>query len=251
MEDSGKLFVFGDGQLLVRAGGLEPAGAEALAALQKTRATLDDFSVRPQGVQAVGVAGAAEDPPAGCAWARLRTLLGADVPHAATACRALGLLNWRAAHRFCGACGGALADHAVETARTCAACGRTEYPNLAPAVIVRVEKEGKILLARHVQRIPDLWTCLAGYVELGESLEDCVRREVQEEAGIDVGDVRYVASQHWPYPNQLMVGFTAQWQAGELKLQPEELSEARWFDPADLPKIPPRGSMAWRLICGG
>ena len=66
-----------------------------------------------------------------------------------------------------------------------------------------------------------------------------------------MGDVRYVASQHWPYPNQLMVGFTAQWQAGELKLQPEELSEARWFDPADLPKIPPRGSMAYRLICGG
>ena len=116
---------------------------------------------------------------------------------------------------------------------------------------MRVEKEGKILLAQHVQRIPDLWTCLAGYVELGESLEDCVRREVKEEAGIDVGDVRYVASQHWPYPNQLMVGFSAQWKAGELRLQPEELSAARWFDPADLPKIPPRGSMAYRLICGG
>lgn len=251
MEGPERIFVFGDGQLLVRAGGLEPAGADALAALQKTRATLDDFAVRPQGVRAVGVAGAAEDPPAGCEWVRLRTLLGADAPHAAAACRALGLLNWRAAHRFCGACGGALADHAVETARTCGACGCTEYPSLAPAVIVRVEKEGKILLARHVQRIPDLWTCLAGYVELGESLEDCVRREVKEETGIEVGDVRYVASQHWPYPNQMMVGFAAQWQAGELTLQPEELSEARWFDPAALPKIPPRGSMAWLLICGG
>ena len=251
MDPAAPTYVFGDGQLLVRAGGLEPAGADALAELQKTRATLDDFVVRPQGVRAVGVAGAADEPPPGCAWTRLRTLLGADAPHAAAACRALGLLNWRAAHRFCGACGGPLAEHPTETARTCAACGRLEYPSLAPAVIVRVEKAGKILLARHVQRIPDLWTCLAGYVELGESLEDCVRREVQEEAGIDVDDVRYVGSQHWPYPNQMMVGFTAQWQAGELRLQPEELAEARWFDPADLPAIPPRGSMAWRLIRGG
>jgi NAD+ diphosphatase len=251
MEPAGSTFVFCDSLLLVQAGGLEPAGTAALAELEKTRATLDDFVVRPQGCRAVGVAGAAEYPPAGCEWIRLRTLLGAESPHAATACRALGLLNWRAAHRFCGACGGALADHAVETARTCAACGRTEYPSLAPAVIVRVEKAGKILLAQHVQRIPDLWTCLAGYVELGESLEDCVRREVQEEVGIEVDAVRYVGSQHWPYPNQLMVGFTAQWKAGELKLQAEELSAARWFDPAEVPKIPPPGSMAYRLIRGG
>lgn len=251
MEPADAMFVFCDGLLLVRAGGLEPAGMDALAELQRTRATLDDFVVRPQGVRAVGVAGAAEDPPAGCAWTRLRTLLGADAPPAATACRALGLLNWRAAHRFCGACGGPLAEHATETARTCGACGRIEYPSLAPAAIVRVEKAGKILLARHVQRIPDLWTCLAGYVELGESLEDCVRREVREEAGLEVDDVRYVGSQHWPYPNQMMVGFVAQWKAGELKLQPEELAEARWFDPADLPQIPPAGSMAFRLIRGG
>ena len=251
MAPAGSTFVFCDSLLLVQAGGLEPAGADALAELQKTRATLDDFAVRPQGCRAVGLAGAADAAPPGCEWARIRALVGAEAPHAATACRALGLLNWRAAHRFCGACGGPLAEHPAETARSCAACGRTEYPSLAPAVIVRVEKAGQILLAQHVQRIPDLWTCLAGYVEVGESLEDCVRREVQEEAGLVVGDVRYVASQHWPYPNQLMVGFTAQWQAGELKLQPEELSAARWFDPADVPKIPPPGSMAYRLIRGG
>jgi NAD+ diphosphatase len=115
---------------------------------------------------------------------------------------------------------------------------------------VRVEKDGKILLARHVQRIPDIYTCLAGYVELGESLEECVQREVREEAGLEVADVRYVGSQHWPYPNQLMLGFAARWKSGELKLQPEELADARWFDPADLPHIPPPGSMAHRLIRG-
>ena len=250
MEPAGATYVFCDSLLLVKAGGLEPAGAEALAELAAARPVLDDFAVRPQGYRAVGLAGAAEGAPKGCEWARVRALVGAESPHAAAACRALGMLNWRAAHRFCGACGGALEEHPTEVARTCAACGRTEYPSLAPAVIVRVEKAGQILLAQHVQRIPDLWACLAGYVELGESLEDCVRREVKEEAGIDVDDVRYVGSQHWPYPNQLMVGFTAQWKAGELKLQAEELSAARWFDPDDLPKIPPPGSMAWRLIRG-
>ena len=116
---------------------------------------------------------------------------------------------------------------------------------MAPAVIVRVEKDGKILLAHHVQRIPHLWTCLAGYVELGESLEDCVRREVREEAGIEVGEVRYAVSQYWPYPNQMMVGFVAQWQAGELKLQASELTDARWFHPSELPDTPPKGTMAW------
>ena len=250
MVPAGTIFIFGDGQLLVKAGGLEPAGAETLPALKPTREVLDEFTVRPQGWRAIGVSGAAEAAPAGCEWARLRTLLGAEAPHAGAACRALGMLNWRAAHRFCGKCGGPLEEHPTEVAGRCAGCGHVEYPSLSPAVIVRVEKEGKILLAQHVQRIPDIWTCLAGYVELGESLEDCVRREVREEAGIEVGAVRYVGSQHWPYPNQLMVGFRAQWQSGELKLQPEELSAAGWFAPDALPKIPPKGSMAWRLICG-
>ena len=250
MDPAGTTFVFCDSLLLVKAGGLEPAGAVALAELQKSRATLDDFTVRPQGCRAVGLSGAATDAPANCEWARLRTLLGAESPAAVTASRALGMLNWRAAHRFCGACGGPLEEHPTEVARTCAACGRVEYPTLAAAIIVRIEKDGKILLARHAQRIPDLWTCLAGYVELGESPEDCVRREVKEEAGLEVADVRYAGSQFWPFPNQLMLGFKAAWKAGDLRLQPEELAEARWFDPADLPAIPPKGAMAYRLIHG-
>lgn len=250
MSEKERKFIFCDSQLLVRAGSLEPAGGEAMPELLKTREAKDSFTVQPQGFAATEVSGEADDPPPGFEWVRVRALVGAESPHAAAASRALGLLNWHAAHGFCGTCGGPMEEHATDMARKCAACGHMEYPSLAPAVIVRVEKEGKILLARHVQRIPDLWTCLAGYVELGESLEDCVRREVKEEVGIEVDTVCYAGSQHWPYPNQLMVGFTAQWKAGELKLQPEELSEARWFDVADLPKIPPKGSMAYRLICG-
>ena len=247
----GRDYIFCDGQLLVRADGLEPAGAaEAMPELLKTRTAQDSFTVRPQGFVATDVSGAAENPPPGFEWVRVRQLIAAGSPDAAGACRALGLLNWRAKHRFCGACGAPLGEHPTEVAHRCAACGHVDYPSVYPAVIVRVEKDGKILLARHVQRIQEIFTCLAGYVEVGESLEDAVRREVREEVGIEVSDVRYVGSQHWPYPNQLMLAFTAKWAAGDLCLQADELLEARWFDPADLPNIPPEGSVAYRLIRG-
>ena len=244
-------YIFCDGQLLVRTGGLEPAAAaEAMPELAKTREAKDSFTVRPQGFFAAEMSGAAENPPPGFEWARVRRLIAAGAPEAPAACRALGLLNWRRTHRFCGVCGAPLGEHPQEVAHQCAACGHLEYPSLSAAVIVRVEKDGKILLARHVQRIQEIFTCLAGYVEVGESLEDCVRREVREEVGIEVTDVRYAGSQHWPYPNQLMLAFRAKWKSGELRLQAEELSEARWFDPSDLPNIPPEGSVAYRLIRG-
>ena len=250
MSGEGRELVFCDGQLLVREGSLEPAAAEVASELLKTREVLDSFTVRPQGFVAAAVSGAAEAPPPGCRWVHLRALIGAESPHASDACRGLGLLNWRAKHRFCGACGRPMEEHPAEGARRCGACGHVDYPSVYPAVIVRVEKEGKILLARHAQRIQHLFTCLAGYVEVGESLEECVRREIREEAGIEVEDVRYAGSQHWPYPNQLMLAFKARWKSGELRLQAEELLEARWFDPADLPAIPPEGSVAYRLIRG-
>jgi len=251
MDFSGQAYIFCDGLLLVHEKSGEPASAAvAMPVLLKTREVLDSFTVRPQGTVATRVSGAAENPPPGFAWMRVRWLIGEGFPWAAAACRSLGMLNWRRTHRFCGACGAPLGEHPQEIAHTCAGCGHLEYPSLSAAVIVRVEKDGKILLARHVQRIQEIFTCLAGYVEVGESLEDCVHREVREEAGIEVSDVRYVGSQHWPYPNQLMLAFTAQWKSGELRLQADELSEARWFDPADLPNIPPKGSVAYRLIHG-
>jgi NAD+ diphosphatase len=251
MNGAGRDFIFCDGQLLVRPGELQPAtAAEALPELLKTRAAKDSFTVRPQGFVATEVSGAADNPPPGLEWVRVRALIAVDSPFAAGACRSLGLLNWRRTHRFCGACGAPLGEHPQEVAHKCDACGHLEYPSLSAAVIVRVEKDGKILLARHVQRIQEIFTCLAGYVEVGESLEECVHREVREEVGIEVTDVRYVGSQHWPYPNQLMLAFRAQWKSGDLRLQADELSEARWFDPADLPNIPPAGSVAYRLIRG-
>ena len=251
MTAGGREYIFCDGQLLVRVDGLEPAPASAvLPELLKTRTAQDSFTVRPQGFVATDVSGAAENPPSGFEWVRVRRLIAAGSPDAAAACRALGLLNWRAKHRFCGVCGAPQAEHPTEVAQRCSTCGHVDYPSVYPAVIVRVEKDGKILLARHVQRSQEFFTCLAGYVEVGESLEDAVHREVREEVGIEVSDVRYVGSQHWPHPNQLMLAFAAKWTAGELRLQADELAEARWFDPADLPNIPPEGSVAYRLIRG-
>ena len=134
-------FIFCDGHLLVRAGELEPAGAATLAELRRTRAVLDEFTVRPRGDLAVAVSGAAETPPPGCEWVRLRALIGAEAPRAGPACRALGMVNWRATHRFCGRCGGPLAEHPADAAGTCAACGQVEYPSLAPAVIETLLRE--------------------------------------------------------------------------------------------------------------
>ncbi len=249
--DSPETYLFCDGHLLVRAGGREPAPAPAaLSGLAGSRNVLDSFEVKPQGCMAMALSGETDHAPEGFEWVRIRALFAEESPHAATACRALGLLNWRAAHRFCGVCGQPLGEHPVEMARTCTACGHTEYPAISPAVIVRVEKAGKILLARHAQRSQAFFTCIAGYVESGESAEDCVRREVREEVGIEVEEIRYAGSQPWPFPNQLMLAFKARWKSGEIVLQAEEISEAAWFDPADLPHMPPPGSVAYRLITG-
>lgn len=238
--------VFSDGLLLVHQGTLEPAGRDVIAGQD----IQDSFVVNPQGFQAVALAGSMAQAPEGYEWVRVRQLMAEESPLAAAACRALGLLNWRGAHSYCGACGKLLKNSPGDIARLCEECGQVEYPAISPAVIVRVEKEGKILLARHVQRSQDFYTCLAGYIETGETAEQAVRREVREETGIEVTDVCYAGSQPWPYPNQLMLAFRAQWASGDLRLQATEIAEAHWFDPADLPAIPPPGSVAYRLIHG-
>ena len=187
-------------------------------------------------------------------WIKLRTLLASeelplsDIARSAT--RALGLLNWHTSHRFCSRCGGSYVDHTKEIARVCAACSSTVYPRLSPAIIVLVKKEGKILLARHAGRNIDVFSCIAGYVEHGESLEECVVREVAEETGIQVGNVRYAGSQSWPYPDQYMIAFYADWKSGEICIDPSEILEAQWFDPDNLPNHPMAGTVAWRLING-
>lgn len=162
--------------------------------------------------------------------------------------RANHLLHWQRTHRFCGRCGVPTEDKPDERAVVCPRCGLVNYPRLSPAVIVAVTRNDRILLARNRRfRLP-FYSVLAGFVEPGETLEACVEREIQEEVGLAVKDIRYFGSQPWPFPDSLMVGFTANWAAGEIAVDDVELVHADWFSREDLPRIPPSISIARQLI---
>lgn len=166
------------------------------------------------------------------------------------ASRGLALLNWRKDTRFCNFCGGPLYSSKIQTAKKCILCNKTVFPSISPAIIVEIYKDGKILLAKHKNRNQDVYTCVAGFVEPGETLEECVKREVYEETGLIVNNVTYKASQSWPFPDQLMIAFRADWVSGDIQVQEEELVEALWFAPDNLPSFPGKGSLAYKLITG-
>jgi NAD+ diphosphatase len=162
--------------------------------------------------------------------------------------RALQIMNWDRTHQFCGQCGTPTADKTDERAKVCVQCGLVHYPHMSPAIIVAVRKREQILLAR-ASRFPEgLYSVIAGFVEPGESLEECLRREVREETGIEVDNIRYFGSQAWPFPNSLMVGFTADYAAGEIAIDRHEIMDAGWFSAKSLPTIPEKLSIARRLI---
>ncbi|MFC0002547.1 NAD(+) diphosphatase [Micromonospora siamensis] len=168
----------------------------------------------------------------------VRTLVGRLGPaDAAIQGYARGLLHWHRQQRHCGGCGAATVTTFGGHARTCAACDRLLFPRIEPAIIVLVEAPGspdRCLLARHNGAPEGSYSTLAGFVEVGESLEDAVRREVAEEAGVVVGDVAYQGSQAWPFPAGLMVGFRATAESDRIEVDGEELLEARWFTRAEL-----------------
>ncbi|MGL6464475.1 NAD(+) diphosphatase [Aeromonas hydrophila] len=164
--------------------------------------------------------------------------------------RAWQLATFRRTHRFCGECGAPMSPKAGEWAQGCRH-GHVVYPRISPCIIVAVRKGPAILLAahrRHYQAEDPMYTVLAGFVEAGENLEQCVAREVFEESGIRVTNVRYVASQPWPFPHSLMMGFTADYESGEIRVQDEELVAADFFEADGLPRLPPHGTIARRLI---
>ena len=158
------------------------------------------------------------------------------------------LIRWGRSHKYCGQCGKPTEDKADERAKTCTDCGLNCYPRLSPAVIVAVVKDGKLLLATSPRFRTRFWSVLAGFVEPGETLEECVVREVHEEVGITVKNVRYFDSQPWPFPDSLMLGFTAEYAEGEIKTDGDEIVDAEWFAADNLPNIPPKVSIARRLI---
>ncbi len=162
--------------------------------------------------------------------------------------RAKQVVAWHSTHRFCGRCGGETEPFAEEMAMRCTRCGMMHYPRVSPAVIVRVCRGDEVLLARSPGFPRGLYSVLAGFVEPGESIEDTVRRELREEVGIEVDNLRYFGSQSWPFPNSLMIGFTADYAGGELRADPAEIEEAGWYTVNDLPPLPPKLSIARSMI---
>jgi NAD+ diphosphatase len=168
----------------------------------------------------------------------------------AIAGRAVQLVDWARCHQFCGRCGEPTSPSPGERARKCPACGLLAFPRLAPAVITLVSRGDSALLARNVNFGVAMYSCIAGFVEPGETLEEAVAREVREEVGVEVGDVRYQASQPWPFPHSLMIGFRATWASGSIEVDPTEIADARWFRYDALPQVPPGISIARSLIDG-
>ena len=253
LNEPGLWFVLDKGRLLIKTQGCEegiiiPAARE----LEESGITL----ARKQFIGSLGkrpcyaaVVEGDKTPPEEFTLKPLRTLLSRlDEGLIRAAGRAHQFIHWEHTHNYCGACGSRIEEKADEQAKICPQCGLVNYPRINPAVIVAVIKSDQILLARKNQpRIP-FYSVLAGFVEPSETLEECVRREVNEEVGITVKNIQYFSSQPWPFPNSLMIGFTAEYLTGEIQIDPEELSDARWFDKGSLPQVPPPLSIAGQLI---
>ena len=187
--------------------------------------------------------------PAPYAFQKTRSLLGrAEDELARVAGLSEQMISWERSHRFCGRCGHPTENKADERAKFCPECGLVNYPRLSPAVIVAVVKGNQILLARSQRFRPKFYSVLAGFVEPGETLEQCVRREVREEVGILVDNIHYFGSQPWPFPDSLMIAFTAEYASGEIQRDPSEIADAGWFRADDLPPIPSKISIARQLI---
>ncbi len=187
--------------------------------------------------------------PAGMSFQELRWLLGLlDEEHFSVAGRAFQILRWERNHKFCGSCGSPTIPKAGERAKECPQCGLIIYPELSPAIIVAVMRGKEILLAHSSHFQAKFYSVLAGFVELGETFEGAVQREVKEEVGIEINNIRYVGSQPWPFPNSLMIGFTADYSGGELAVDEAEITDAAWFSADNLPAIPRPGTIARRLI---
>ena len=227
-------FIFHGNRLLLR---------EADLALPD-HAALSSLALDPQALQPVGSldgrycqAGWIDDEarvPAGYAWRGLRSLFGEfDEALMGVAGRAAQVAEWARTHRFCGACGSGTARMAGERCFKCTNCGHMAYPRISPAMMVLIRKGDSVLLAMHTLGAVKRFVPLAGFLEAGESIEEAVHREVFEEVGLRVHNLRYFGSQSWPFPHSLMIAFTADYLDGEIRTDPAEILEARWFGPDD------------------
>jgi NAD+ diphosphatase len=167
--------------------------------------------------------------PATMAFSVLPLIAQLDAADAPLFAAALSLNRWHSRHRFCANCGNATEIFRGGWSRACPSCSAEHFPRVDPVAIMLVERDGAVLLGRQPHYPPERYSALAGFIEVGESIEDAVAREVKEEAGIDISNVRYVASQPWPFPSSLMIGCTAEALSAELTIDTSELEDARWF----------------------
>jgi len=162
--------------------------------------------------------------------------------------RAQQLADWERDHRFCGRCGTNMENHSVDRAKQCPGCGLMNYPRLSPSIIVLIRKGEEMLLARNANWPKGMYSTLAGFVEPGESIEQTVHREVFEEVGLRLTNLRYLGSQSWPFPNSLMLGFHADYASGDIVCQEGEIADAQWFHYSKLPGVPPVTAISRWLI---
>ncbi|SHG06169.1 NAD+ diphosphatase [Microbulbifer donghaiensis] len=234
-----------DGLLLCRGEQFLHGGEVVIAGLISSSHYLGELDGRPCGVHQLSQP---VDVP-GCEWRSLRSLLvSVEEPLFALAGRATQVVNWDSEHRFCGRCGCATEQHPSDRARVCPSCHFTVYPRISPCVIMLVTRGDECLLARHTHHRHAMYTALAGFIEPGENAEQALAREVREEVGLEVGEARYIGSQSWPFPGQLMLGYLAEWAGGDLAPDREEIAEAAWFHYSDLPEIPPQQTLSGQLI---
>ena len=185
----------------------------------------------------------------GCFWQGLRQfMLQADYPTFRMLSFAEQVGHWDLNHRFCGRCGSRNRQVPGERCLRCPECGLDSYARISPSMIVLVTRGDEVLLARSPRFVSGVYSTLAGFVEPGESAEECVVREVREEVGIEVGRLQYLGSQGWPFPHSLMLGFHAEYVSGEIVPQADEIEDARWFPIDRLPPLPMSRSIARYLI---
>ncbi len=182
-------------------------------------------------------------------WVRLRDILNsAEDVLFQLAGRAVQLQLWLSQHQFCGRCGAKTRTATDDRSLLCEPCDLRFYPKISPCAMVLITRGQECLLARGVRHPEGLYSALAGFVEAGEAAEQTAEREVFEEVGLQVSDLRYFSSQAWPFPGQLMIAYTAKYASGEINIDPKEILDARWFRYDSLPLIPPKTTIAGRLI---
>ncbi len=243
-------FAFSGTRLVVR-GSVESPVIPTLAELDAAGLAGDrHYLGKLSDVPCVAIAlGDLPEPPPGFAMAGLRSYFyRLPEPLLAIAARAFQIADWDRSHRYCGRCGTRTRDGDGDRAKECPSCGLVAYPRVSPAMMALVTRGRELLLARSARFASGVYSALAGFVEPGETIEDCIRREVREEVGVEVGEPVYFASQSWAFPHSLMIAYTVEYAGGAIRLDDPEIEDARWFALDALPKLPPSVSIARRLI---